>query len=35
MLFGGVTFIRRFGRLSLGNIKTEFIPGEGAYIYDE
>ncbi len=35
LLFGGATFVRRWGRLSLGEVKTDFIPGEGSYIYDE
>lgn len=35
LVFGGVTFVRRFGKISLGDMKTEFIPGEGSYIYDE
>lgn len=35
LVFGGVTFIRRFGKLSLGDIQTEFIPGEGGYEYSD
>lgn len=35
LVFGGVTFVRRFGKLSLGDIQTEFIPGEGGYEYSD
>ncbi|MBU1177786.1 LCP family protein [Patescibacteria group bacterium] len=34
-MFGVATYIRRFGRLSLGEIKTDFIPGQGDTIYAE
>lgn len=34
-MFGGATFVRRFGRLSLGEVKTDFIPGEGQTLYAE
>ena len=34
-MFGTTTFVRRFGRLSLGEIKTDFIPGQGQTIYAE
>lgn len=34
-MFGVATYIRRYGRLSLGEIKTDFIPGQGDSIYAE
>ena len=34
-MFGIATYIRRYGRLSLGEIKTDFIPGEGDYLYSD
>ncbi|MFH2104709.1 MAG: LCP family protein [Parcubacteria group bacterium] len=34
-MFGVATYIRRFGRLSLGEIKTDFIPGQGESLYSE
>jgi anionic cell wall polymer biosynthesis LytR-Cps2A-Psr (LCP) family protein len=34
-IFGAVTFLRRFGQLSLGEIKTAFIPGHGETIYSK
>ena len=34
-MFGVATYIRRYGRLSLGEIKTDFIPGEGDYLYSD
>lgn len=34
-MFGAATFVRRFGRLSLGEIKTDFVPGHGETLYAE
>jgi anionic cell wall polymer biosynthesis LytR-Cps2A-Psr (LCP) family protein len=34
-MFGAATFARRFGKLSLGEIKNDFIPGKGQTLYAE
>ncbi|NQU99707.1 MAG: LCP family protein [Parcubacteria group bacterium] len=34
-MFGATTFVRRLGKLSLGDIKTDFIPGQGQTLYAE
>jgi len=34
-MFGVATYIRRYGRLTLGEIKTDFIPGQGQSLYSE
>ena len=34
-MFGAATFVRRFGKLNLGEIKTDFIPGHGETLYSE
>lgn len=34
-IFGATTFVRRLGKLSLGEIKTDFIPGKGQNLYAE
>jgi anionic cell wall polymer biosynthesis LytR-Cps2A-Psr (LCP) family protein len=34
-MFGATTFVRRLGKLSLGDIKTDFIPGHGETLYAE
>ena len=34
-MFGATTFVRRFGKLNLGEVKTDFIPGKGQTLYAE
>lgn len=34
-MFGAATFIRRFSKLGLGEIKNDFIPGHGETLYAE
>jgi len=34
-MFGAATYVRRYGKLSLGEIKTDFIPGQGQSLYSE